>query len=191
MLKETASRWFYRLMDRVADVQFEEGTADFRLMDRMVVDALNRFGEIGMVYRGLVNWIGFERTVVEYDAPRRHAGTSNYSWGRMLRMGIDALFAFSLVPLRAGLAIGAVMMLLCWVYGVVTVVGHILGWFDAPGYTSLVLLVLFLGSLNLIFLGAVGEYVGRIHQQAKQRPLFLVKELIGFGDASDPGSSQP
>ena len=187
VLKEAASRWFYRLMDRLADVQFEEGTADFRLMDRVVVDALNRFGEVGLVYRGLVNWIGFERTVVEYEAPRRHAGTSSYSWGRMLRMGVDALFAFSLVPLRFSLVIGAVMMVLCWVYGAVTVIGHIVGWFDAPGYTSLVLLVLFLGSLNLIFLGTVGEYVGRIHRQVKQRPIFLVKESIGFGEPSDRG----
>lgn len=182
-LKETTSRWFYRLMNRISDVTFEEGTADFRLMDRSVVAALNRFGERTLFFRGLVNWIGFERIAVEYDAPQRFAGESSYSPGQMLRFAIDGLFAFSLLPLRFSLVIGSVMMLFCWGYGLYSVIGQLLGRFDTPGYTSTVLLITFVGSLNLIFLGIVGEYVGRIHEQVKDRPLFLIKESVGFDES--------
>ena len=180
--KEAASRGFYRLMDKMTDVTFEPGTADFRLMDEVVVSALNRFGERYLFFRGLVNWIGFRRTVVEFDAPERHSGASSYSWGRMLKMGIDGLFAFSLLPLRFSFLIGGLMMLFSWVYGLISVAGSLLGWFDVPGYTSLVVLLSFFGSLNLISLGIVGEYVGRIHEQVKDRPLFLIKESLGIDE---------
>ncbi len=183
-LKETASRLFYRLMDRATDVRFEEGTADFRLMDQVVVEALNRFGERFLLFRGLVSWIGFRRSVLEYDAPPRFAGESSYTWGRMMKMALDGLFAFSLLPLRFSFILGFVTLLCSGAYGLYSIIIHLLGRVEVEGYTSLVLLVLFLGSLNLLCLGIVGEYVGRIHEQVKGRPLYLVKEWVGFeGDS--------
>lgn len=185
-LKEAASRWFYRLMDRTTDIRFEEGTADFRLMDRVVVDALNSFGERFLLFRGLVSWIGFRRSMLEYEAPPRFAGESSYSWGRMVRMGLDGLFAFSLLPLRFAFGLGFVALVASGAYGLYSVIVYFLGGIEVAGYTSLVLLVLFLGSLNLMCLGIVGEYVGRIHEQVKDRPLYLVKEWIGFADHEPP-----
>lgn len=186
-LKEAASRWFYRVMGMATHLPFEEGTADFRLTDEIVVDALNRFGERSLLFRGLVTWIGFRRSVIDYDAPPRFAGTTNFSWGRLLRMGLDGLFAFSLLPLRFSFFFGFLAMVACGLYGVYSLVNYFSGRVDVPGYTSLVLLVSFLGSLNLLCLGIVGEYVGRIHEQVKDRPLYLVKEWIGL----DPDDEHP
>lgn len=179
-VKELASRLFYQAINRVSDVQLEEGTADFRLMDRLVVDALRRFSERWLFYRGLAQWAGFRRLAVFYDAPARFAGTSSYTWRRMLRMGTDALFTFSLFPLRLSYLMGGFSLLITFAYALFTLVSWLLGAGQVPGYTSLVLLVSFLGSFNLICFGIVGEYVGRIHEQVKQRPIYLVKERIGF-----------
>jgi dolichol-phosphate mannosyltransferase len=182
-LKETASRLFYGAINRISDVKLEEGTADFRLMDRVVVDALRRFGERWLFYRGLVQWAGFRRLAVSYDAPPRYAGSSSYTWGRMLRMGTDALFTFSLFPLRLGYFLGGLTLLGTFGYALFTLVCWLIaGAGGVPGYTSLVLLVCFLGGMNLLCLGIVGEYVGRVHEQAKQRPLYLVKDWIGFDE---------
>jgi dolichol-phosphate mannosyltransferase len=178
-LKGLASRLFYLAINKLAEVPIEDGAADFRLMDRLVVDALNRFSERWPFYRGLVRWAGFRQTTVDYDAPARHAGASNYTWGRMLRFGADAVFAFSLTPLRFSHYLGGVALLGAVAYAVWAFACWLLRGAEVLGYTSLVLLVTFLGSLNLICLGVVGEYVGRVHEQVKRRPLYLVKEAIG------------
>jgi dolichol-phosphate mannosyltransferase len=180
LLTQAASSWFYRLMSRLSDVPFEEGTADFRLMDRVVVEALNRFGERSLFYRGLVSWVGFRRVAVDYDAPERFAGQSSYTWRRMVRMAVDCLFAFSLVPLRFSYYVGAFAMLLSLGHAVWVLSAWLLGSQGLPGFTSIVLLITFMGGLNLLCLGIVGEYIGRIHEQVKGRPLYLVKEWIGF-----------
>ncbi|MEQ1826924.1 MAG: glycosyltransferase family 2 protein [Pirellula sp.] len=179
-LKELASKAFYKGINRFTEIRFEEGTADFRLLDRLVVDALTRFTERGLLYRGLVQWSGFRRIAIEYDAPDRFAGSSSYGWKRMIRMGLDALFAFSLMPLRLSYFVGSVSLVITFLYAVWTVIAWMSGASTVPGYTSLVLLASFLGSMHLICLGIVGEYVGRIHEQVKQRPLYLVKESLGI-----------
>jgi dolichol-phosphate mannosyltransferase len=178
--KELASRTFYRMMNWLSEVPFEEGTADFRLMDRVVVDSLRQCDEVTPIYRGLVQWIGFRRTVVEFHAPERFAGTSSYSWRRMFRLAAEAVFAFSLRPLRVAHAAGASCLLLTSLYALYTVICWLFGGIESPGYTSLVLLVSFLGGLQMLCLGVVGEYIGRIHEQVKNRPRYLIKEQIGF-----------
>ena len=178
-LKEKASRLFYSLINRVSEIQFEEGTADFRLMDRVVVDALNQFTEQWLLYRGLVQWSGFRRVAIDYEAPDRFAGVSSYTWRRMLRMGVDAVFAFSLMPLRLAHVVGGISLLATSIYAAWSCVRWMQGQVDVPGYTSLVVLGSFVGSLHLICLGIVGEYVGRIHEQVKRRPLYLVKDSMG------------
>jgi dolichol-phosphate mannosyltransferase len=180
LLKEQASRLFYAAINRLSEIRFEDGTADFRLMDRVVVDALRRFSERWIFYRGLVQWAGFRRTAVVYDAPDRFAGTSSYTWSRMLRMGLDTVFAFSLVPLRFSYVVGTASLAATLAYAAWTMLVWLRDGSAVPGYTSLVLLVSFLGSLHLICLGIVGEYVGRVHEQVKNRPLYLVKERIGL-----------
>jgi dolichol-phosphate mannosyltransferase len=183
---ERASRWFYRVMGMLSDVPFEEGTADFRLMDRIVVAALNRFSERSLFYRGLVNWIGFRRVAVEYEAPERFAGRSSYTWGRMLRMAVDSLFAFSLVPLRFSYFLGALAILLSMAHALWVVIAWLLGPTEIPGYAAIIVLVTFMSGLNLLCLGIIGEYVGRVHEQTKGRPLYLVKEWVGFAPEARP-----
>lgn len=187
--KELASRLFYRAINSVSEVQLEDGTADFRLMDRVVVDALRRFGERWLFYRGLTQWAGFRRAAVWYDAPPRFAGTSSYTWGRMLRMGADALFTFSLFPLRLSYALGGVALFLTFGYALFTLLAYFFGRTIPPGYTTLALLVSFLGSLNLICLGVVGEYVGRVHEQVKQRPTYLIKARIDITASPTPAQA--
>jgi polyisoprenyl-phosphate glycosyltransferase len=179
-LQERLSRWFYRLISRASSISLEEGTADFRLMDRLVVDALNRFNERSLVFRGLINWIGFRQKAVDYVAAPRLAGRSSYSWSRLFQLASDCLFAFSLAPLKLSLFLG-IAGILCGVgyLGYVLVVMFLHG-ADVAGYASLVTLIILLGSLNLIGLGVLGAYVGRIHEQVKDRPLYLVKEAVGF-----------
>jgi dolichol-phosphate mannosyltransferase len=188
-LKEWASHLFYHAINQVSEVQLEDGTADFRLMDRVVVDALRRFGERWLFYRGLVQWAGFRRVAVWYDAPPRFAGTSSYTWKRMFRLGADAVFTFSLFPLRLSYVLGVIALFVTASYALYTSGCWLYGTADAPGYTSLVLLVSALSGLNLICLGIVGEYVGRIHEQVKQRPLYLVKEQIGFDTSIERSSA--
>ncbi len=185
VLKEQASKLFYKTMNRLSEVRFEAGTADFRLLDRLVVDALNRFSERGLLYRGLVQWSGFHRIAMEYDAPKRFAGSSSYSMRRMLSMGLDALFTFSLTPLRLSYYIGGFALLATTAYSVWSVMKWLVASENVPGYTSLVLISSFLGSLHLICLGIVGEYVGRVHEQVKQRPQYLVKNQLGFLDGPE------
>jgi dolichol-phosphate mannosyltransferase len=188
-LKEYASRMFYAGINKLSEVRIEDGTADFRLMDRVVVDALRRFGERWLFYRALVQWAGYRRVAIEYDAPERFAGTSSYTWSRMVRMGLDAVFTFSLAPLRMAYVVGAFSLVATAAYALWTLICWLLGTDDVPGYTSLVLLLSFLGSLHLICLGVVGEYVGRIHEQVKGRPLYLVKEAIGLRTPDAPASN--
>lgn len=180
-LKEAASRAFYRTMGFATGMPFEEGTADFRLTDELVVDAINRFGERSFFLRGLVTWIGFRQAVIDYDAPPRFAGTTNFSWGRLLRMGLDGLLAFSLLPLRFIFSLGIGTVLASGLFGLYSLVQNLAGWSTSPTADLLVFLVSFFGGLNLVCLGIVGEYVGRTHEQVKDRPLYLVKEWIGFG----------
>lgn len=181
--QERLSRWFYRLISRAGSISLEEGTADFRLMDRLVVDALNRFHERSLVFRGLINWIGFRQKAIDYVAAPRLAGRSSYSWSRLFQLASDCLFAFSLAPLKLSLFLG-MAGILCGIgyLGYVLVVWLVHG-VDVAGYASLVTLIIMLGSLNLLGLGVLGAYVGRIHEQVKDRPLYLVKEAVGFADA--------
>jgi dolichol-phosphate mannosyltransferase len=181
-LAEWASRSFYKVMSALSDVPFEEGTADFRLMDKVVAEALNRFGERSLFYRGLASWVGFRRTAVDYHAPERFAGQSSYTWKRMLRMAVDSLFAFSLLPLRFSYYVGGAAILLSLAHTVWVVWAWLTRPSELPGFATLVLLITFMGGLNLICLGIVGEYIGRIHEQVKGRPLYLVKEWVGFAE---------
>jgi glycosyltransferase involved in cell wall biosynthesis len=178
--KEFLSRSFYRVLDQLSEVRFEEGTADFRLMDRAVIDAFDQFEERNLFVRGLVNWMGYRRKRLEYDAPPRVAGNSQYSFRRMLSMGLEAIFSFSLLPLRLSHVIGAAGAFASLVYAVWVLASWMLGRLQTPGYSSLCILITFMGSLNLLCLGITAEYIGRIHRQSQKRPLYLIKEQIGF-----------
>ena len=188
-LKLWTARTFYRGMNRLSRVQLPLDTGDFRLMDRAVVDALSRMPERDRFLRGMVSWVGFRQIAVPYKRDARYAGESKYPLVKMLRFASDALFSFSFAPLRLAIWTGFFAIFLAFV-GIAWAV--ILRFFYDPshwvrGWASLFVAILFMGGVQLISLGIIGEYVGRIYGEVKQRPLYFVRERFGFGQTR-PGS---
>lgn len=176
--KNITSRLYYKLINSMSEVRITPGGSDFRLMDRKAVDALNRFRERARFIRGMVNNLGFRYTTIEFVAPPRFAGHSKFSLKKMLRFALDGITAFSRVPLRLALYVGCIaglcsILLLFHVIYVKYVVQD-----AVPGWTTLACAEFFLGGVELIGIGIVGEYVGRIFDEVKQRPLYIIREHI-------------
>lgn len=176
--KSITSRLYYKLINSMSEVRITPGGSDFRLMDRKAVDALNRFRERARFIRGMVNNLGFRYTTLEFVAPPRFAGHSKFSLRKMLRFALDGITAFSRVPLRLALYVGCIAGL-----GSILLIGHVIYVKyivqDAvTGWTTLAAAEFFLGGVELIGIGIVGEYVGRIFDEVKQRPLYIIREHI-------------
>jgi dolichol-phosphate mannosyltransferase len=174
------AKLFYRLINSLSDVAIPLDTGDFRLMDRKIVDALLSMPERDRFLRGMVSWLGFRQLALPYRRAARFAGTTKYPMRRMLRFAMDGILSFSVVPLRIATMVGltaSVMALIgcCWALGV-----RLLGHHWVAGWTSLLLTVLFMGGVQLVCLGVVGEYVGRTYWETKKRPLYLVQEQLGL-----------
>ncbi len=177
--KRLTSHLFYKLIQLMSPVTIPEGGADFRLMDRKTVEALNSLREKDRFLRGLIPWIGFRQIGIPYSADKRHAGRSKYSLGKMLRLAVDGILSFSIIPLRLSLFLGLVVSLCAFIYAlyalVVFATGHAM-----QGWTSILIVVLVLGGLQMIVLGIVGEYIGRIYQEVKNRPIYIIRETLGL-----------
>ncbi len=174
------ARWFYRLIARISDSPLPLDAGDFRLLSRRAVDALNALHERHRYLRGLVAWIGYPTTIVRYDRRARVAGTTKFSLLRMLRFAIDATVSFSTFPLRLFYFVGFLCLLPLLGYLAYNLIAYFfLGLKPVPGWTSLIVAVIGLGSLNLLCLGILGEYVGRIYEESKNRPLFIVQQKAG------------
>jgi hypothetical protein len=154
--------------------------ADFRLLDRRVVDALNQLEEHFVFVRGLVPWLGFSEARVDYVPQERLAGASKYRLRSMLRLALDGLLAFSVLPLRAIGVLGLLTVLFGVGFGVFALVAHLTGRVEASGWTSLVVLVLVFGGVQLLSLGVVSEYVGRIYEEIKRRPRYVIDRVEGI-----------
>lgn len=183
-LRRQLSRGFYGLFRRVSEVALEEGGGDFRLFDRAVVDAINSLPERTRFMKGITSWVGFRQETIDFEPAERAAGASAWSLLRLLRYAIDGLSAFSTLPLRVWSMIGIIISGLSVLYGGFLAVRTAIFGIDVPGYASLIVSVLFLSGIQLISLGVLGEYVGRIFTEVKQRPLYLVSERIGFDEAA-------
>src|SRR5690606_16816724 len=201
-LKLATASAFYRLLARLSDVEMPRDVGDFRLMDRIVVDAVGHMREHARYLRGMVAWVGYRQTAVDYTRDARTAGKTKFSMGRMLRFAADGLLSFTSAPLRAALRVGLVISMLSFGYGVVAVLLKVTGAFTVPGWTSLVVVTAFLGGIQLVVLGIMGEYVARIHEEVKGRPLYLtyppepsppdargsaVEQLAPVDPVDDPG----
>jgi dolichol-phosphate mannosyltransferase len=177
-MKRATAYLFYWIVRRLSNVDIPQNVGDFRLMDRKVVDALKRMPERFRFVRGMVAWVGFRQCAIEFERPPRVAGDTKYPWRKMVSFALDAIFAFSVSPLRAAAFIGALTTLgaLCVIAW--TVYLRFLLQATVPGYSALIVAVLLMGGLNLLMLGIVGEYVGRVYVEVKGRPLYLVRELV-------------
>ena len=174
-------RWtanaFYRLLARLADISIPLDTGDFRLMDRTVVNAILAMPERDRFVRGMVAWTGFRQEPVPYRRAARLAGETGWPLRKMVRLAIDGLVSFSLLPLRLATWLGLLAAGLA-LSGIVSLRLFTAAW--VPGWTSLLIVILFIGGVQLLMLGILGKYVGRIYGEVKRRPLYLVKERLGF-----------
>ena len=176
--KKTTSRVFYQLINAISKIHIVEGGSDFRLLDRKVVLSFRRFGERAKFIRGIIASIGYRQVTLDFVAPPRKAGVSKFSLGKMLHFALDGITAYSRAPLRIAFYTGLLLGI-----GSFALLGHVLyiKFFTeeaVPGWATTSASIFLLGGLNLIGLGIVGEYVGRIFEEVKQRPLYLVREEL-------------
>jgi glycosyltransferase involved in cell wall biosynthesis len=178
--KAVTASAFYRTLTRLADIDVPAAAGDFRLVDRTALEAFRAMRESHRYLRGMFSWVGFEQAGVDYVSPPRRAGRSKYSTGRMLRLAADAIVGFSDRPLRLALNLGFVVSLASIVFGLSAVVSYLAGVFVVPGWTSIMVLVGVVGGIQLVVIGIIGEYVARIHDEVKGRPLYVVSRAHGL-----------
>ncbi|GBF82280.1 glycosyl transferase [Aphanothece sacrum FPU1] len=171
---------FYRLINHLSDVAIPLDTGDFRLMDRRVVEALKHMPERDRFLRGMVSWVGFRQIPVPYQRAQRFAGVSKYPLWKMFRFAMDGILSFSLVPLRMAIWAGLLTFGLSLAGIIYALILRLFTSIWVPGWTLLFMATLFIGGIQLVFLGVIGEYVGRIYREDKRRPLYLVREHLGF-----------
>jgi dolichol-phosphate mannosyltransferase len=179
-LKLWTAKIYYKVISKLSETEALESSGDFRLLDRVAVDALKKITETHRYIRGLVGWLGFKRCVVEYDRSPRFAGTTKYSMIKMIRLAMDGIISLSFWPLRVAYISAIVLMVPFLLYLVYNLVLHL--FFNVamvPGWSSLILAVILFGAFNLFMLGVLGEYTGRIYTEVKKRPIFLVEEYCG------------
>jgi dolichol-phosphate mannosyltransferase len=179
--KLTTARLFYRLLSRLSQIELQPDAGDFRLLDRRALDALLSMRERNRYLRGMTVWVGFTQTAIEYDRDRRFAGETKYTLSKMVRFSLDAIASFSHVPLQVATIVGFLCAFAAFL-GVPVAIGFRIAGEFVPGVTTVALAVLLLGGIQLIAIGLIGEYVGRIYDEVKRRPLYLVRERRNLPD---------
>jgi dolichol-phosphate mannosyltransferase len=178
--KKVTAKVFYRVLAQLIDFEIPTDAGDFRLMSRRVLDALLSMPEAHRFIRGMVSWIGFNQVPLEYDRQSRYAGETGYTFAKMINFALDAITAFSARPLRVGLYAGLILVGLSWL----GILYSLISWLffeTQPGWTSLIIAVMFLGGAQIFMLAMIGEYVSRTFVQTKNRPLYLLREIVGTG----------
>lgn len=170
------ARWYYRLVDRLTDVELTDGIGDFRMLSRKALDALMTMNEYNRFSKGLFSWIGFREKIIHYKNRSRAAGESKWSFRSLVRYGVDGVLSFNNKPLRFCFFIGAFAILLSLLYLIFLFISIIFKGIDMPGYFTTIFTICFFGGIQLISIGIIGEYVGRIYYEVKRRPHYLVDE---------------
>jgi glycosyltransferase involved in cell wall biosynthesis len=184
ILRRFSARFFYRIFDRITDVPIPRDTGDFRLLDRRVVDVLVRLPERTRFMKGLFAWVGFRQTALSFDRPERRAGRTNWTYWRLWNFALDAITSFSSVPLKVWSYVGVGVSIFAFLYALFLAGLTIVRGVVVPGYASIMVAVLFLGGVQLITLGIIGEYLARLYNEVKGRPLYLLRGRWGFDDSS-------
>jgi len=178
--RRAASWLFHRVFARLSTVAITRDAGDFRLLTRPVIDALRSLPERTRYMKGLYAWVGFRQAIVAYDVGERRAGRSRWGFWRLWTLAVDGITSFSAVPLKIWSIVGLVIALAAFVYGGYFVVRTLVRGVDVPGFASLIVIMLALGGLQLLSLGVIGEYLGRIYDEVKARPLYIVQRRFGF-----------
>ena len=190
-LKRFTAGLFYRLNQKLSDISIPVNVGDFRLMDRQVVDALRQLPERTRFMKGLFAWLGYEQIRVGYIRDTRNTGTSKWHYWKLWNFALDGIFSFSTLPLRIWTYLGLVVACGAAFYMAFIVFKVLIMGVDVPGYASTLVFLLFFSGLNMIGLGILGEYVGRIFTEVKRRPLYLIKQTIGMQPDDTNSKNQP
>lgn len=175
IVKKTTSKGFYKFINAMSDVYIEPSSSDFRLMSRKAVDAFLQFEEKSRFTRGLISWMGFRQTIIEFNATERFSGKSKYTFRKMFRFGMDGITSFSSKPLRISFYSGVIVFFIGIIYAIYAVVEYFRGE-TTQGWASMLITILMLGGFQLLSIGVVGEYIARIFNESKARPLYFIKD---------------
>jgi glycosyltransferase involved in cell wall biosynthesis len=180
LFKKITAKFFYRLLKRMTDVDIPVDTGDFRLIDRKVAEALKSVNEKNRYIRGLISWLGFKQIGVEFSRDKRFAGETKYPLKKMLKFAFDAITSFSYKPLKLASYVGFLLSLFSFIYLLIVVYQKFFTMNTIPGWASILAVNLFFNGIILMILGIIGEYIGRIYDEAKGRPLYVIRELKNF-----------
>lgn len=180
-LKRRGAALFYRLLNRIAYPHIEQNVGDFRLMDRKVVEVIKTLPEYQLFMKGVLSWAGFNTVIIEYDRAGRAAGNSKFNGWKLWNLALEGITSFSTVPLRLWTYVGSCISLTSLLYAAYLILDKLIFGSDLPGYPSLMTAILFLGGVQLIGIGVLGEYIGRIYLETKHRPRYVIKEMIRGG----------
>jgi len=175
-LKKYTSKMYYRTLQKFTHIPIQEDTGDFRLLDKRVVEAIRQFRDTQRNAKAIFSWVGFHKKEILYDRDERAAGMTKWSYPKLVNLAIDGITSFTTAPLRISTYVGAGVSILAFLYLLFLVIRTTFFGTDLAGYPSMMAVILFLGGVQLLFLGIIGEYVGRIFNETKQRPLYLIEE---------------
>lgn len=188
LLKRTTAHFFYRIIQRISKIAIPEDTGDFRILSRRAVNALNTFSEQHRFMKGLFAWIGYKQKAVHYQRDPRHAGETKWNYWKLWNFALDGITSFSIAPLKISTYFGLLTAAGAFAYGIYMVIDTLIYGNPVPGYPSLIVIILMLGGAQLVAIGILGEYLGRIFNETKRRPLYFVNEYL---PSSQARSRQP
>ena len=182
-LKNVTASGFYRVISKISKTKIPANTGDFRLIDRRVIEALKQMPERNRFMKGMFAWVGFRQTSVLFDRPQRYKGKTSWNYWKLWNFAIEGITSFSSVPLKIWTYVGLFISFFAFVYASFLIIRIIIrGYVDVPGYASTLVIILFFGGVQLITLGVIGEYLGRIYEEVKARPLYFVRDSYGFNE---------
>lgn len=183
---------FYKLADKLTDTSFVDGASDFRTFRSYVKDAVLSLGEYHRFSKGIFSWVGFNTVYIPYTAARRNSGKSSFGFFKLLRYGVNGIISFTTAPLKLASYVGGVAIFFSIIYMIVTVIRKLVSDISADGFTQLVILITFLGGIQLFSVGIIGEYLAKNYTETKHRPIYVAKEIIGYdsGGSSENGREE-
>jgi len=180
-LKKFTSELFYKILNSLSEIEIPTNTGDFRLIDRTVLEDLKKINERNRFMKGIFAWVGHRQTYLEYNRDERYAGSTKFNYPKLWKLAIEGITSFSTFPLTLCTYLGLLVSCMTFAYGLFVFVKTMICGVEKPGYASLIIIILFLGGVQLLSLGIIGEYLGKIYLETKQRPLYTVSRTYGFG----------
>ncbi len=180
VLKRNTAGWFYKVFNTLSETAIPENVGDYRLMDRRVVEAIKQLPEKERFMKGLFCWPGFRDTTIEFERQERAEGETKFNYWKLWNFALNGITSFSTMPIRMGVYLGLIVAGTAFVYGVFVMIKTLVFGVQVPGYASMMVIVLFMGGIQLFFLGLMGEYIGRIYKEVKGRPVYVIDKKLGF-----------